>query len=93
MEPPRHIHLFSPKTLSTIAGKAGFAVSSVSTTVANAKIFVRGSRLLENGGIVPSNLRRKLADEIYASGYLYRSIFEHSRDNGSGEECVLQATS
>lgn len=94
LEPPRHIHLFSPKTLSTIAAKAGFTVTSLSTTVANASTFVLGSRLVENGSVsAPSSLGRKFADEIYALGHLYRSVFEHARDRSSGEECVLQAMS
>jgi 2-polyprenyl-3-methyl-5-hydroxy-6-metoxy-1,4-benzoquinol methylase len=92
LEPPRHIHLFSPRTLSAVAAKAGFTVTRSWTTVANAKTFGRSSLLVRNGGRLPSNLRGKLLSEIYSLGYLYRSIFEHLRDTDSGEECVLRAT-
>lgn len=92
LEPPRHIHIFSPKTLLTTAVKAGFKVSGSSTTVANAKTFGLASLLIRNGGSFPRTLRGRLESEIYTLGYLYLSIFKHSRDAGSGEECVLRAT-
>jgi 2-polyprenyl-3-methyl-5-hydroxy-6-metoxy-1,4-benzoquinol methylase len=92
LEPPRHIHLFSPKALSTIATKAGLTVSRLSTTAANAKSFARATLLVRNGGSFPRTLRGKFESEISPLIYHYRSIFEHSRNPDSGEECVLQAT-
>jgi 2-polyprenyl-3-methyl-5-hydroxy-6-metoxy-1,4-benzoquinol methylase len=92
LEPPRHIHLFSPKTLSTVAVKAGFSVSRSSTSAANARSFARASLLVKNGGGLPRTLGRKIESEIYPLGCLCLSILQHSRDAGSGEECVLQAT-
>ena len=92
LEPPRHIHIFSPRTLSTTAVKAGFTVSCSSTTAANARTFGHASLLIRNSGSLPRTLRERVESEIYPLGYLYLSIFEHSRDAGSGEECVLRAT-
>jgi len=92
LEPPRHIHIFSPKTLSTAASKAGFRVSSSSTTVANARTFGHASLLIRNGGRLPLTLRSRVESEIYPLGYLCLSIFEHLKDTDSGEECVLRAT-
>lgn len=92
LEPPRHIHIFSPKALSAAAARAGFTVNSLSTTVANARSFGRASLSIRNGGSSTATLRSRVEREIYALGFLYHSIFRHSMDAGSGEECVLQAT-
>jgi SAM-dependent methyltransferase len=92
LEPPRHIHLFSPTTLSTAASRAGFTVSSLRTTVGNAQIFSHGSLAVRNGGGHPSTPISMLVREAYSLACLYRSVFEHFRDAESGEECVLQAT-
>jgi 2-polyprenyl-3-methyl-5-hydroxy-6-metoxy-1,4-benzoquinol methylase len=92
LEPPRHVHLFSPRTLSTMANKAGLTISCSATTAANAKTFARASLLVRNGGSFPRTLRGKVESEIYPLLYLYRSIFEHTRNADSGEECVLRAT-
>ncbi len=92
LEPPRHIHLFSPRALSTAATKAGFTVTRSWTTVANATTFWRGSMMTRSGGKETSNWISRSLTRVRASGFLYRSIFEHLRDTNSGEECVLLAT-
>lgn len=93
LEPPRHIHLFSPKTLSKAAVRAGFTVSCASTTVANGETFGYGSLLIRDSNTIPSKLRHKIVRKIRVRGFYYRSIVEHLRDADSGEECVLRATS
>jgi ubiquinone/menaquinone biosynthesis C-methylase UbiE len=60
LEPPRHIHLFSPKTLPTIAVRAGLAIRRSWTTAANARTFGHGSLLIRSAGHSASNLRGKL---------------------------------
>ena len=92
LEPPRHIRLFSPKTLSAIAVKAGFANWKSWTTVAHAKLFGHGSLFIKDGGILSSALGKRLLRHGYVTGHVCRSIFEHARDAHSGEECVLWAT-
>jgi 2-polyprenyl-3-methyl-5-hydroxy-6-metoxy-1,4-benzoquinol methylase len=92
LEPPRHIHLFSPKALSTAAARAGFTVTRSRTTVANATTFWRGSMLIRNGGKDTSSWRETPVIRVRALAHLYRSIFEHVRDKDSGEECVVEAT-
>lgn len=91
LEPPRHIHLFSPKTLSATAVQAGFTINRVWTSVANAQGLAHGSLAIKNGGS-PSTLKSLVLNEVYSLAYLYRSTFEHLRDANSGEECVLRAT-
>jgi 2-polyprenyl-3-methyl-5-hydroxy-6-metoxy-1,4-benzoquinol methylase len=91
IEPPRHIHLFSPKTLAAIATKAGLTIYRLRTTVANAQGLARGSLAVRNCGSPPATLNLVLS-EIYSLGHLYRSLFQHLKDADSGEECILQAT-
>ena len=92
LEPPRHIHVFSPKTLSAAATRAGLTVCRTSTTVANATTFWRGSMMIRNGGMDTSIWTGRSLTRVRALGYLYRSKFEHVRDTDSGEECVVRAT-
>ena len=92
LEPPRHIHLFSPSTLPTIAARAGLVIARSWTTAANAGAFGEGSLLIRAAGHPASNPRGRIFRRAYAVGCLYRSVFEHLRDRASGEECVLQAT-
>jgi SAM-dependent methyltransferase len=93
LDPPRHLHLFSPKTLSEAAARAGFTVSCASTTAANGEIFEYGSLNIRDGNTIPSKLRHRIVRRIRMRGFYYRLIIEHLRDADSGEECVLQATS
>jgi len=92
LEPPRHIHLFSPKTLAAVAGKAGLIVRRLSTTVANTKTFAHGSLLIRSEGHVSSGFATKVIRHAYVMGFLYRSMLAHARDSDSGEECVLLAS-
>lgn len=92
LEPPRHIHLFSPKTLIKSAERAGLSVRHSFTTAANAKSFGYYSYSMRKGGVVPSTLAGKIVGEIYALGFFYRSVLQHSRDAETGEECVLEAS-
>jgi SAM-dependent methyltransferase len=92
LEPPRHIHLFSPSALSTVATKAGLTVTRSWTTVANATTFWRGSITIRNDGKDSSKWMSRYLTRVRALGFLYRSLFEHLRDSNSGEECVLVGT-
>ena len=90
LEPPRHFHLFSPKTLSTVAARSGFLDYKSWTTVAHAKLFGYGSLLIKGGGL-SSGFPSRLLRRSYIMGHVCRSMVEHARDANSGEECVLWA--
>lgn len=90
LEPPRHIHIFSMRTLPAIVAKAGFSTSHLSTTAANARVFATGSLLIKNGGGL-ARTPGVLRDGVYAVGFFYFSVFKDLVAPGSGEECVLQA--
>ena len=50
LDPPRHLHLFSPKNLRSLAGKAGFKNVSVWTTSRNLRSSLLGSWDFESKG-------------------------------------------
>ena len=92
LEPPRHLHLFSPRTLSKVVLTAGFSqVANLRTSVGNAQIFAHGSLAVKNGSPLPLTPLSMLGREIQTYGVLYRSFFHHMKDLNSGEEIVLHA--
>lgn len=91
LEPPRHVHIFSSKTLSAVAARSGFSNFKSWTTVAHAKLFGYGSLLIKSGGALSSGFRSRLFRHSYIMGHVFRSIVEHARNANSGEECVLWA--
>lgn len=73
LEPPRHIHIFSPKTMVKAARLAGFQNMEVRTTPANADIIIGASMDLE---------RRTRPDKLQGNNnYLrfFQKIIWHSR--------------
>jgi 2-polyprenyl-3-methyl-5-hydroxy-6-metoxy-1,4-benzoquinol methylase len=91
LEPPRHLHLFSSRTLSSVTQAAGFSeITSLRTSVANAQVFAHGALAVKNGMPLATPLNMA-ARELYTMGVLYRSFFQHLQDAGSGEEIVLHA--
>lgn len=50
LEPPRHLHLYSPQTISSLAGKAGFKDERLFTTIRQANgIFLAGRDIKRSG--------------------------------------------
>lgn len=88
LEPPRHIHLFSPKTLASVAAKAGLTVQGLWTSVANAKTFAHGSLLTKSNGDRSSRVASAFLRRAHTIWFFYRSMLAHAQDSNSGEECV-----
>lgn len=88
LEPPRHVHVFSPKTLAAVALKAGLTVRRLWTSVANAKTFAHGSLLIKSNGQSSSRVASALLRRAYTTSFFYRSMLAHAQDSKSGEECV-----
>jgi 2-polyprenyl-3-methyl-5-hydroxy-6-metoxy-1,4-benzoquinol methylase len=76
LEPPRHLHLFSPATIRQMAQQSGFLQFTVTTTSARAAGFALGSQL---------SVLRALWFQFIATARLPR----HPDD---GEECILRAS-
>jgi 2-polyprenyl-3-methyl-5-hydroxy-6-metoxy-1,4-benzoquinol methylase len=87
LEPPRHLFLFSPRTLDTIANKVGFDVQQVFSTVRNTYIFAESLRLEKlSQNAKPSSF---VAKKWILFFYEWLLMYKHP---DSGEIAVLLAT-
>lgn len=92
LDSPRHLFLFSPRTLATVARKGGFNACRIWTTATHASTFSTPSLAIQAHGRVDMGSRPDMerlvagtAFQLWAQQYL-------KFDPDSGEECVLQAT-
>ena len=90
LEPPRHLHLFSQRSLRKVASKAGFARYDTWTTSANTETFAAMSLDLMRYGYLqkPS----KWSHHALAIGHQLSSAVINLQYKGCGEECVPKAT-
>jgi len=91
LEPPRHIHLFSQRTLRQLAGRVGFEHLDTWTTPAHAEVLANGSLDIRAGWDKPVDRGRKLMQRLLSLQYQLRWQLAHLKDKNSGEECVLRA--
>jgi 2-polyprenyl-3-methyl-5-hydroxy-6-metoxy-1,4-benzoquinol methylase len=91
LDAPRHLHIFSPQTLSEAGRRAGFRVLKAASTAASADIFFGASYSIRNAPghqtshEPPPNLLRVLR----AAGWQYREHFALRHDPCCGEEALL----
>ena len=86
LERPRHLHLFSPKTLRVLAARAGFVQQQCWTTAANAQFLGEASLKFRQN--------RQCTDlevNIQALLFQFQAMVAHSVHKDSGEKCVLKA--
>jgi 2-polyprenyl-3-methyl-5-hydroxy-6-metoxy-1,4-benzoquinol methylase len=86
LDPPRHLHLFSPKTLRQATERAGFRDVHCRTSAANAFSVATGSLFLRRNH--PVNSLRVQGAGLW---WQLRARLAHASDPFSGEECVLHA--
>lgn len=97
LEPPRHIHIFSPKTMKKCAGMAGFEKVTATTTPANAGTIFMGSMDIPKDGthgmIRANKSNRGLVQKIIRNSrvlqYQLREYYLWKRNPGLGEEVVM----
>jgi SAM-dependent methyltransferase len=92
LEPPRHIFIFSQKTLAAAAEKAGLSVFRSWTTAANAYQLAFDSLTIKRHNL-PFWLLPKVLRRCYAIGFQYYSSVLNILDSDSGEECALHLMS
>ncbi|MGH9163755.1 MAG: class I SAM-dependent methyltransferase [Vicinamibacteraceae bacterium] len=93
LDPPRHLHLFSPASLEALARAAGFTEVDVRTTPAWAQSMARMSlHIADHRAQRRLTWRDRLARELEAVRFQREAARLHRRNPQSGEECVLQAT-
>ena len=91
LEPPRHLYLFTPRTLMAAAEKAGITASLCETSAANAEILAVGSYDIRAGGHDRLGTASRLSQRIRAFAFQWRAWFVWLLQRGSGEECILRA--
>ena len=94
LEPPRHIHIFTTRSLETIAKRSGFSKVCAHTTAANAWTIIMSSmKLLGMHNIRINKITKSpLRLLIWALKYQYEEAKENKKLLNVGEECILQAT-
>lgn len=90
LDPPRHLHLFSPKNLNQVALKAGFQNYKIWTTAAKAQRIAEGSYQIQKNYFKKGALAW-LSIDIAAMLFQLWATAVHTFRPDSGEECILKA--
>ena len=91
LDPPRHLHLFSPTTLGQLAARAAFRFPRTWTTAANAQFLAEGSLCIKRTGRHRFGARMGLWTLIQSLLFQFHALAVHLARKDSGEECVLNA--
>lgn len=91
LEPPRHLHLFSSKTLSQVAYRAGFSHQRCWTTPVNAEGIGRDS-LSRACMSADHNRLNTMRGEWRGMLFQFAALTVFLSNKDSGEECVMVAT-
>ena len=91
LDPPRHLHLFSPTTLRELGVRAGFRFPQTWTTAANAQFLAEGSLYIQRTGRHRFGARMGLGLIVRSLLFQIRALSVHLARKDSGEECVLNA--
>lgn len=92
LEPPRHLHLFTSKTLVQISQQAGFSHQRCWTTPVGADGIGQNSLLSEK--VTTKDGQRLVTIRDILRGFLFQiaASWVFRTDKNSGEECVLMVT-
>ncbi len=91
LEPPRHIHIFSPTSLLSLARRSGFATVEAFSSVAHAELFASQSLDLQRQGTVIMGAEPAWAVEWRAMAFQIREAWAQRTAPEVGEEAVLIA--
>lgn len=88
LDPPRHLRIFSTKSLMHAVGSAGWINQKTFTTAARAGGMVATSRDIKRSGFHQMGGRKSLAHLVFAAWYQYAARRNHIRSPEVGEEIV-----
>ncbi len=91
LEPPRHLHLFSPTTLNDLGVRAGFHSVRTSTTAVNAQFLAEASLCIARTGRYRFGARMEPGLVVRSLLFQFRALAVHLARKDSGEECVFNA--
>ncbi|WP_324781238.1 class I SAM-dependent methyltransferase [Thiobacillus sedimenti] len=92
LDAPRHLFLFSSRTLAAVARKSGFGTVRTWTTAAHAATFSTPSLAIQTHGRVDMAARPDVARLLAGTAFQLWAQQYLKFDPDSGEECVLRAT-
>lgn len=88
LDPPRHLHLFSPRSLARLINEAGFKTTRLRTTVSNVAGLWMGTRVLASGGRFNMGISAS-KDEVAAGKYGAHFLgYLHLLSKMAGDEMV-----
>jgi SAM-dependent methyltransferase len=90
LDPPRHLHLFPPRTLARLVEGRGFRVDSLRTSLRDARGVYSGSRSIERTGRCAMG---EAGEPVRGRLFVLGSILARLLDPLSAEETILVATS
>ena len=93
LDPPRHLHLFSPRSLSILARRAGFAKHETWTSSVNADYVAASSLKIRGMGDMKAREDRLAKERRIVAGLYFQlwALRSHAGLPDSGEECTLRA--
>jgi SAM-dependent methyltransferase len=95
LDPPRHLHIFTPQVLGSLAGMAGFTKIETVTTDVHARLVVKASLLIQSTGryVLGSQPTAwlELRARYLASRLAKVASSSPGRGGPAGEECILIA--
>ncbi len=91
LQPPRHLQIFSVKSLITTANAAGWLSQEGFTTAARAGGRSATSRDTKRAGIDQMGGRNSMSHLLFAAWYQFAARINHMRHPEGGEEIVLIA--
>lgn len=74
LDPPRHLNLFSPRTLHTCSERAGLKIARLDTRAFLAKGVWYGSRLIQRDGVRPGGSPTGISFGLQLEGLAFRLI-------------------
>lgn len=93
LDPPRHLYLFSPRTLRICAEQAGLRVLQLRTTARSARWMWAASRLIRRNGMLPGGSPTKINWRLRLEGLAFQVVEHWLRFvKEMGEEIVMVAS-
>ncbi len=93
LDPPRHLHLFSPRSLSLLAKRAGFERHETWTSCVNSDYVAASSMKILNLGDMKAQEDQFAKEKRFIAGLYFQLWTARSHEclPANGEDCVLRA--
>ena len=92
LDPPRHLHLFTPAAARALAEQAGFETIRATTTTVHANVFLASSRNIRTHGSHDARVALPARLRLIAMWEQLLARLAFARSRTSGEETVLEAS-